>query len=740
LKYFFLLSIFICSAQLVKGQKLQYLIEKTDEPIVLDGVMDEKVWENAQVLSDFFQHFPLDSIPASTQTEIRLTYDDKNLYFCAKMYNKEEDRKYVTPSLRRDFRGSSNDAIKMVLDTYQDNTNAFNFGVNPWGVLAEGIISSGGGSQRRFSESWDNKWKGNAQTYEGHWIAEAAIPLKTLRYKEGSKAWNINFYRLDSETGERSTLTPIPRNYSVTSLAFMSELIWDQPLKKPGPNISLIPYTAADLTRDFEDPSQKSSVSNVNIGGDAKIALSSSLNLDLTFNPDFSQVEVDEQVTNLNRFELFFPEKRQFFLENADLFSRFGHPLYARTFFSRRIGIARDTINDINIQNKILYGARLSGKLDNNWRVGLLNMQTEKKESIFLPSNNYTVAVIERKIFGRSNIGAMFTNKQSFDGNNESNDFTGDNFNRVLCLEYNIATNDNKWNGKVTYQKSWDNEKQPGEAAFSGYLNYDSRTLKWGWSHAWNGDNFNSEMGFVPRQGFFRIRPTIGYNFYPKNGKVTQHELELLNETFWIEDRKSDHTFSLKDDIDFKNTAKLEISLIQDYTYLFDDFDPTNTDGAELIADSDYTYNSLAFEFASDLRKKISYMFEGSAGKYFNGERYNIGGSINMRFQPYASIKLNADYNKILMPSPFTSADIWLIGPRFDLTFTKKFFLASFLQFNSQSENFNVNTRLQWRFKPVSDLFIVYTDNYATEDMSGRFSFQEKNRALVLKMTYWLNI
>jgi len=173
---------------------------------------------------------------------------------------------------------------------------------------------------------------------------------------------------------------------------------------------------------------------------------------------------------------------------------------------------------------------------------------------------------------------------------------------------------------------------------------------------------------------------------------------------------------------------------------LFDDFDPTNTDGQELIADSDYTYNSLEFEFTSDLRKKISFIVNGATGKYFNGDRYNIGGTINMRFQPYASIKLNADYNKILMPSPFTSADIWLVGPRFDLTFTKKFFLASFLQFNSQSENFNVNTRLQWRFKPVSDLFIVYTDNYATEDMSGRFSFQEKNRALVLKMTYWLNI
>ena len=694
--------------------------------------MDEEVWLNAQVLTDFIQQFPLDSVPASTQTEVRLTYDDKNIYFCAKMYNKEKDRKYVTPSLRRDYRGSTNDVITFVIDTYQDNTNASIFGVNPWGVLREGIISGGGND---FSNSWDNKWQGNAETYDGYWIAEGKIPFKTIRYKENSKAWNINFYRLDSETGQSTTLTPIPRNYSITSLAFMSELLWDSPLKKPGPNISLIPYASTNLTRDYEDPSQMKSLSNLNVGGDAKIALTSSLNLDLTFNPDFSQVEVDEQVTNLNRFELFFPEKRQFFLENADLFSSFGHPLYARTFFSRRIGIARDTIKDINVQNKILYGARLSGKLDNNWRVGLLNMQTEKNESIFLPSNNYTVGVVQRKIFGRSNIGAMFTNKQSFDAANNSNDHTGDNYNRVMALEYNIASSDNKWIGKWVYQKSWDNDKQPGEAAHSGWVAYNSKTWEWDWAHTWTGDNFNAEMGFTPRQGFFRINPKIGYNFFPTSGKINRQKLSLSNETFWVNNQNSDFNLTLSNNISFKNTSGLELTMSQDYTYLLSDFDPTNTDGLELQAYSDYTYNSIEIEYTSDFRKKVSFMVNGSAGEYFNGDRFNLGANINMRFQPYASIRLNADYNKILMPSPFTSADIWLIGPRFDLTFTKSFFLASFLQFNSQSENFNVNTRLQWRFKPVSDLFIVYTDNYATEDATGRFSFQEKNRALVVKMT-----
>lgn len=727
-------------AHCAKGQKLQYRIQKTTEPIVLDGMLNEEVWQTAQVLTNFIQQFPVDSVPASTQTEIRLTYDDKNLYFSAKMYNLDRDRKYVTPSLRRDFRGGTNDAITFTLDTYQDNTSAFNFGINPYGVLREGLISNGGSWGFDLSNSWDNKWQANAKIHGDYWIAEGAIPFKTLRYKEGGSVWNINFYRLDSETGERSTLTPIPRNYSLTSLAFMSELIWDKPLKKPGANISLIPYTAGELTRDFEDPTQQSSASKLNVGGDAKIALTPSLNLDLTFNPDFSQVEVDDQVTNLNRFELFFPEKRQFFLENADLFSSFGHPIYARTFFSRRIGIAEDTIKNINVPNKILYGARLSGKLDNNWRIGILNMHTESDGSIFLPSNNYTVGVVQRKIFARSNIGAMFTNKQSFDTPSESNAFTGNNFNRVFGIEYNIASADNKWIGKWVYQKSWDNKQDPGEYAHSGWIAYRSRTWEWDWAHTYTGENFTAEMGFVPRKGFFRINPGIAYNFFPEEGQINQHTIKLENETLWINNRRSDHTFELSEEISFKNTSELSFQLVQDYTYLFDGFDPTNTEGRELTADTEYTYNALQFGYESDQRKRIGVDMSASVGEYFNGKRYNFRGEINMRFQPIAALRFNINYNKIELPTPYTSADIWLIGPKVDLTFTKNLYLASFLQFNNQTENFNINTRLQWRFKPVSDLFIVYTDNYATEDQSGRFSFLKKNRALVVKMTYWLNI
>ena len=726
------------------GQDLVYKIQKTNASIRIDGILDEPVWGELDVAQNFNQYFPNDSTIANSQTEIRLTYDDQFLYFSAKMYNQSEDRDYVVSSFRRDYSGNQIDGISLLFDTFQDKTNAFQFGVNSYGVQREGLISGGFGGT---SWSWDNKWYAEAKQYPGYWVAEGAIPFKSLRFKEGKDQWNINFYRLDSEEGERSTWNKVPRNYSINSLAFMGILQWDQSLEKPGTNVSLIPYMATEVNRDYENVNQNKPDSKVNFGGDAKLAIGSGLNLDLTVNPDFSQVEVDRQVTNLDRFELFFPERRQFFLENADLFANFGHPYYAKTFFSRRIGIVNDTINDQLRPNKILYGARLSGKLDNNWRIGLLNMQTEAIEDINLPSFNYSVAAIQRKVFTRSNIGAIFTNKQSFDSPTDNPDFDPHHYNRVLGFDYNLATADNKWIGKTMYQRSWDSDSTDAqEYAHALWISYRGRDWQVDWAHTLVGEGYNAEVGFVPRNGLFRIENVVARNFYPRSGIINIHQTQLYLETLWGEtestgeDVKSDQIMAIDENIQFQNTAKLDFSLKRQYTYLLNSFDPTNTSGQELPTDSEYTYHFIRIKYTSDLRKTLSYSLTGQIGEYFNGKRYRIGGDIGYRIQPFAAFNLNFNYNKLVMPTPYNSADLVLIGSRIDLTMTRKLFLTSFLQYNTQGENFNINTRLQWRFKPVSDLFIVYTDNYATMDSQQEFALQEKNRALVIKLTYWLNL
>lgn len=726
------------------GQDLVYSIQKTDASIRIDGILDEPIWNELDVAESFYQYFPNDSSEANSKTEIRLTYDDQFLYFSAKMYSQAEERDYVVPSLRRDFDGSQIDAISLLFDTFQDKTNAFQFGVNSFGAQREGLMAGGFGGT---SWSWDNKWYAEAKQYPGFWVAEGAIPFKSLRFKEGKDQWNINFFRQDSEFGEQSTWNKIPRNYSITSLAFTGILQWDEPLKKPGSNISIIPYIAGEVSRDYQDDQQNQPSSKLNIGGDAKIAIGSGLNLDLTVNPDFSQVEVDQQVTNLDRFELFFPERRQFFLENADLFANFGHPYYAKTFFSRRIGIVNDEINGGIKPNKILYGARLSGKLDNNWRLGLMNMQTEALEDINLPGYNYSVAAVQRKMFARSNIGGIFVNKQSFDSPNDNPNFDPSHYNRVLGFDYNLATADNKWVGKTMYQRSWDSDSLDSEEyAHAFWLAYQGRKWRVEWAHTVVGENFNAEVGFVPRNGLFRIENILARNFYPKSGRVNFHQTQLYLETLWGDTEssgqtvKSDQVMSIDEYLQFQNTSEFNFSLGRRYTYLFSAFDPTNTKGQQLPADSEYDYFYIWARYDSDERRVFSYSLVGQVGEYFNGNRYRLGGELSYRLQPYAAFNININYNKLILPEPYNSADLVLVGSRIDLTMTKKLFLTSFLQYNTQAENFNINTRLQWRFKPVSDLFIVYTDNYATMDSHEEFSLQEKNRALVIKFTYWLNL
>ncbi len=737
----FFLSLFLISGITCFSQPA-ISIKRASAPIVLDAQINEPDWQMAQVASQFHQFFPTDTILAKAQTEIRLTYDDHFIYVAAKMYNLGP-RTYVTPSLRRDYRGEANDGISVVFDTFKDKTNAFIFGVNPFGVQREGLVANGGGTgQDDFTLNWDNKWYSEAKIYEDHWIVEMAIPFKTLRFKENLTRWNVNFYRIDSEYAERSTWSPIPRNFDIVNLAFNKELIWDVPLKKPGANVSVIPYTALNSLRDFENGTP--SETKVQAGGDAKIGVGPALNLDLTVNPDFSQVEVDEQVTNLDRFEIFFPERRQFFLENADLFANFGLE-GTRPFFSRRIGIARDSSTGQNVQNTIYGGVRLSGKINNNTRVGILNMQGGEEPEINLPSTNYLVTTLQQKVWARSNIGFIFVNKQAFQ-DSIGGEFTRspETYSRTAGVDFNLATRDNRWTGKAFYHHSFDETKSDSAFAYGGFLNFS--VLKWNVSVLTRnvGANYNPDVGFVRRQDIRQLASTTWYNMYPARGKVQSHgpgfDFDMVgNETYGFLDW--DYNFMYR--IRWRSTAVFSMRLREEYTYLFDPFDPSGSGGLQLPSGTDYQNFVLIANYTSDARKRFFFSLSTRSGGYFNGNRANLTGIVTYRYQPWGFASLNFSYNGIRLPEPYNSSDLFLIGPRIDFTFSRKVFWTTFIQYNSQINNLNINSRFQWRFKPVSDLFIVYTDNYIAESFENGDVFrvgQPKNRALVLKLTYWLNL
>ena len=714
-------------------------IRRATGKITLDAIDREQDWALADSATAFHQYYPYDTSLASVQTVVKLTWDEDHLYLFARMQNKGP-RKYVTPSLRRDFRGEAYDALVMVLDTYQDRTNAFSFGVNPYGVQREGLVSSGGTSSSSLSLDWDNRWYAEARVEGDSWTCEMAVPFNSIRFKEGSREWNINFYRIDSEYNERSSWAPIPRNQLLISLAQMGRLIWDEPLRKSGGNISLIPYAAQNTSRTFGDA--PSSSSNPQFGMDAKIAVSSALDMDLTVNPDFSQVEVDQQVTNLDRFELFFPERRQFFLENADLFSGFGTG-GAQPFFSRRIGVTRDLRTGQNINNPIYGGARLSGKFNNNLRAGLLTMQAQPDETNDLPSLNYTVAAVQQKVFSRSNISGIVVNREG--GGNSPRSLR----NTVAGLDYNLGSRDGRWNGKAYYHRSF----QEGSSADSTYstginLDYTSPRVEFSVLARTVGEGFDPVAGFVRRRRFTQFAPELYFYSYPNSGIVNKHGPGADADVIWNDlYGLTDWDINLWYNIRFQNTANFFIRIRQDYVYLFSPFDPTNTGGPELPAGTGYRWFNVVYNFQSNARKRLFFTINGRIGQYYNGYRQNAAGILNYRFQPYANLSLDFSYNRIRLPEPYRDADLVLIGPRLDLTLSRKLFWTTYVQYNNQISNLNINARIQWRFQPVSDLYLVYTDNYFAEFglNDGRFPFirgdigQPKLRALALKLSYWFN-
>ena len=736
MKHAYLLTmLFFCLISQIQAQSIT--IKRTEQAIAIDGDIEE-IWNSADSAYNFTQQFPSDSVPPSVPTVAKVLYDDENIYVLGIMYNKPGGRKYVTPSLRRDFRGAANDSFSVIFDTFSDRTNATLFGVNPYGVMREAIISNGGSGPGSFSLDWDNKWYAEAKQYDGFWVVEMAIPFKTLRFKENEKSWLVNFYRVDSEYAERSAWAPVQRAFPIFNLATIREMNWGTPTKKPGTNISVIPFVAANTEKDFEEgTSEKLSPS---AGFDLKYAVTSGLNLDLTVNPDFSQVEVDQQVTNLDRFEIFFPERRQFFLENADLFSGFGNR-GTRPFFSRRIGIARDTLTGQNIQNTIPFGARLSGKINQDLRLGFLSMQAGRDSDIGLPSYNYSMMSLQQKVFSRSNVSFFMINKQTFDDPEEFASDELSEFNRTGGVEYRLASADNVWNGNIFYHRSFSEVQENSPFAAGAFVNYNIQTLSVDVFSQIVGEGYNPETGFVRRKDIRQLTSTIRYSWFPEKGKIQRHgpgfDFDMVgNNTYGF----LDWDYNILYNINFRNTSNFSLRLRRQYTYLFDAFDPSGEGGLELVADSDYTNYQIIARYESDQRRKFFYRLNTRSGEYFNGHRINLQGSIGYRYQPLGFTSIDFTYNRILLPSPFTTTSLYLIGPRFDFTFSKSVFWTTFVQYNSQIENLNINTRFQWRFKPVSDIFLVYTDNYFADHEGGFQIGSPRTRALTFKITYWLNL
>ncbi|MGB5204733.1 MAG: DUF5916 domain-containing protein [Eudoraea sp.] len=700
-----------------KNEGFRLNIRKTNLPVKIDGIADDEAWEGTDVAKDFYMVLPMDIDKATDKSEIRMTYDDTNIYLIATFYNSIPGR-YFVESLRRDFSFGKNDNFLLFLDPFNNQTTGFSFGSNAAGAQWDGTMFAGGSVDL----NWDSKWVSEVTRDEEKWVFEMSLPFKSIRYEDGVKEWGINFSRLHLATSEKSSWTPIPRQFPTASLAYTGVLVWDEPPPAPRFNFSLIPYVLGQTTYDIDGNTDY----ETKVGGDVKISLSSSLNLDLTINPDFSQVEVDRQVTNLDRFELFFPERRQFFLENADLFASFGYETI-RPFFSRRIGLGIP----------INAGLRLSGNLGDKWRLGVMDIQTAKDELTGLPSQNFGVISLQRQVFSRSTIGLLFVNKQSTNYPQDSDSLRSiyPKYNRNFGLEYNLASPDNLWNGKAFLLKSFTPDKQGNGITQAANIEYKSRKWNWGIKEEYVDSLYTAEVGYVPRKGYFNFNTFLGYLFFPKAGPVVSHgPVGKLNYYFDEKIKETDHQNILQYLINFRNRSSISLEGLNEYVELLSPFDPTGTGKDSLATGTKHRWNAFRFEYNSRPQSMFTYTAGGRVGGYYeDGTLASITSELGYRFQPYVSLSSNISYNNIKLPEPWNTTEFWLIGSEVDITFTNKLFFATLFQYNEQSKNFNLNSRLQWRYKPASDLFLVYTNNELLAPFDGRIW------SITLKLTYWFN-
>jgi hypothetical protein len=559
-----------------------------------------------------------------------------------------------------------------------------------------------------------------------------AIPFKTLRFKDGNKEWGIQFIRTEPSTNQEHTWAPVPRQFNSSDLGYYGTLVWDEAPRKLGKNISIIPYVTTSAR---QEPTQSAKFKS-NIGGDVKIALTSSLNLDLTTFPDFSQVEVDRQVTNLTRFGIFFPERRQFFIENSDVFTNFGVAFGAeQPFYSRNIGL------DNNGRTvPILYGARLTGNINPRLRIGAFNIHTHVDSTNV--GQNFSAATFQQRIGKRSFLKGLLLNRQRFDNDKiERNEYG-----RNMGGEYEFNTNDGKWQAKfglLNAQRAGsqtENNHIYGRAAYSGqrfrtFLEFQSM-----------GSGYTSDMGFTGRLiqydynnqrsvpvGFRQYSNMLDYYTYPNNSKTVNFHWSGLENFFYTDtDGTPNELYTrLRHFIFFKNTAQLRFRLNNNFVRLKFPFP---------IADAplpvgDYNMTEFNVQFNTDTRKIVPVSMFVVYGQFYNGTKLTIRGEATLRAQPWGNFTIGYERNDIWLPEDYGNTSITLANFRAEVNFSTNLFWTTFFQYNTQANNFNVNSRLQWRFAPMSDLFIVYTDNYRVQGIFG-----PKDRTLAVKLNYWLSL
>ena len=692
-------------AQIPDGKRMA--ATRTSAAPVIDGLVDEAVWEAAEVVGDFFQRNPDNGEPASERTEVRILYDDEYIYVGFIMFDREPDR-IVARERRRDARMRDEDTIAVVFDTFHDHRNGFLFRLNPLGTQHDSSFKN----ETQINTSWDEKWEGAAHITELGWEAEMAIPFKALRYRAGTHVWGVDFKREIARRIEESDWSNYRRGFTLNIMSEAGHLVGLENLQLTQ-RFRFKPYVTAGGEQ-VDQTLTPTTEGTGNIGvEDFKIQITPNLTADLTVNTDFAHVEDDAERVNLTRFPLYFPEKREFFLESANSFAFpssaaiGGRGPSVSLYHSRRIGLKNGE------PVRLTYGAKMTGKIGPT-SVGLLNAQTGDSE--FGPGENYTAVRLRQDVFGRSTIGGIFTNVQG-----------GGNFNRVAGVDGSFRfLNYLSISGYVASMDDSEVVDNPIVGRFGAGWRSDQFNLSG--SYEFVDPEFKSDLGYIRRRDIAQQRYGAGWSPRPSWSLVRQFRfntsLTYLTDAegrLLTRDQGASFTAGFESGDIFTATWTRNFERLDYPFYVLE---------GVIIPPGDYSFDTWSTSFNTYSARPASMRFRVSGGGYFNGTRTSVSPSATFRFGATFSLSPGYSFNRLEVPGG--SSDTHVVSLRSSLNFSREWLTNWLVQYNSVSGEMSVFARLNYIYRTGDDFFVVYTQ---TRMFDGIFVGQS-NRTLVAKLTY----
>jgi hypothetical protein len=691
-------------------------------PIRLDGKLDEPIYASTATITNFVQQEPDEFKPATEKTESWIFFDDDNIYVSARCYESHPERRVANEMRRDTAQLRQNDTFLVMFDTYHDRRNGYLFYANAIGGLADSQVTDEGPP----NVDWNTVWDVKTGNFDGGWTIEMAIPFKSLRYQPGiDQTWGINLRRVVRWKNEWSYLAQVPRALTTfKGVLKISSAGTLEGLQVPSGsrNLEVKPYALAGLTTDRTVTPMISSDRTERIGGDVKYGITQNITADLTINTDFSQVEVDEQQVNLTRFNLFFPEKRDFFLEglgtfafagraSAGLGAGFGDTPYL--FFSRRIGLDGSRVIPLRA------GGRTSGKAG-KFTFGAINVQTGEDQIADVDAANFTVLRAKRDILRRSSLGGMFTHRTATPGRVGSNDGFG--LDASMSFYQNVRF-DAYLAGTRTERREGDN------LSYRGFFDYNADKYGLQLDHLVVGPNFLPEVGFVRRTDMRRNFALARYSPRPTSIKnlrriATQASLNYLTNTHdRLDTREATGVFQLE----------LTNSDLPGVTYT-DSFErlvrPFAIATGVTVPVGTYDFHTTRFNYIAGQQRRVSGEVVFEIGSFYNGDRKSIAvNTARMQVTPQLSLEPSLSINWVdLVQGSFTAK---VARTRATYTITPRMFVSGIVQYNSATTSVGSNLRFRWEYRPGSELFVVYTDDYDSDPRPNIVSL--RNRAFVVK-------